>query len=380
MTDNHDALARYLDDLANGEVPINSQLDPELVATVRRLGEIGQTPTPHPDFVDQLEERLMNVVSNVAMVPSSPIRIARADTARVTSIRSARSSAGAQRWLPALVSAALILLLLGLTWRQFGSGEPDRNPQLGAPAIQAPATPSPEATSDQTLVEITLPADVVPSSVKGSTLLARDTIPANSVTTREKWECCPGSKVYLILDGSVSLESDGLIQVIRHDAGAVLEDVAAGSRADLGPGDAAVVRNEDSQTWTAGATAVDILTAVLVGGSVPGSADPNEWVGHGYQGADGTLDLPGGPYLLAVRQVIVDADAQFAMPEGGVNQLGIIGDGQGFVGSDSDGTLNVTGTSGQTMVFVMTLATVSDGAGTPVAGMESAQPTAAATP
>ena len=42
MTDNHDALARYLDDLANGEVPINSQLDPELVATVRRLGEIGQ--------------------------------------------------------------------------------------------------------------------------------------------------------------------------------------------------------------------------------------------------------------------------------------------------------------------------------------------------
>ena len=120
----------------------------------------------------------MNVVSNVAMVPSSPIRIARADTVRVTSIRSARSSAGAQRWLPALVSAALILLLLGLTWRQFGSGEPDRNPQLGAPAIQAPATPSPEATSDQTLVEITLPADVVPSSVKGSTLLARDTIPA----------------------------------------------------------------------------------------------------------------------------------------------------------------------------------------------------------
>ena len=36
MTDNHDALARYLDDLANGEVPINSQLDPELVATVPR--------------------------------------------------------------------------------------------------------------------------------------------------------------------------------------------------------------------------------------------------------------------------------------------------------------------------------------------------------
>jgi hypothetical protein len=41
---------------------------------------------------------------------------------------------------------------------------------------------------------------------------------------------------------------------------------------------------------------------------------------------------------------------------------------------------NITGTSGQTTVFIMTLAIVSDGAGTPVVGMGSAQPTAAATP
>ena len=111
-----------------------------------------------------------------------------------------------------------------------------------------------------------------------------------------------------------------------------------------------------------------------------GRAHSAEWIGQGYQGADGTLDLPGGPYLLSVRQAVVDGDAQFAMPEGGVNQLGIIGNGQGFVGSGSDGTLNVTGTSGQTTVFIMTLATVSEGIGTPVAGMGTPEPNAAATP
>jgi hypothetical protein len=380
MTDSPDALNRYLDDLANGESPRSGQLDPGLVGTIHRFGELGRIPSPRPDFVDQLEESIMNATSEFAMAPLPQMPARRIDTPWVTPIGSPRSRPVAPRWLPILVSAALILALLGVAWREFGPGSPDRNPQLGAPAIQAPTTPSPTGSADQTLVAITLPADVVPTGIKASTLLARDTIPANSVTTRASWECCPGSKLYLILDGSVSLESDGLIQVIHPDRGGAMDDVEPGTAADLGPGDAAVVRNEDSQTWTTGAAEVDIITAVLVGGSVPGSEDPAEWVGQSYQGADGTLDLPGGPYLLSVRRAVVDADAHFAMPEGGVNQLGIIGNGQGFVGSGSDGTLNVTGTSGQTTVFIMTLATVSEGIGTPVAGMGTPEPNAAATP
>src|SRR6185436_19904069 len=108
-----------------------------------------------------------------------------------------------------------ILVVLGLAWRQFGSGEPDRNPQLGAPAIQAPATPSPAAAGDQTLVDVILPADVVPVGEEVNVLLARDTIPANSETTHAPMDCCPGTKTYSTLAGKVSVTSDGPMELIQ---------------------------------------------------------------------------------------------------------------------------------------------------------------------
>ena len=379
MTDNHDALDRYLDDLANGEVLINSQLDPELVATVRRLGEIGQTPTPHPDFVDQLEERLMNVVSNVAMVPSSPIRIARSETTRVTPIRSARSGIGPKRWLPILVSAAVILVTLGLAWRQFGPGEPDRNPQLGAPAIQAPATPSPAAAGDQALVDIILPADVVPVGEEVNVLLARDTIPANSETTHAPMDCCPGTKTYSILVGKVSVTSDGPMQLIRAGTSGTHEVIAVGETADLSPGDALVVRNEHHQTWTSGADPVDIITTAVASGFWMTSFDPIEWVGTGSASNSQTIPLPAGPYRLHVLRKNVSADETFPPTAETIIQLGLSSDGTS-VGQSSDQTLSVTGVRAPLTVFILRLETAPADAGTPVAGVSSIQPAATATP
>ena len=75
MTEYHDALDRYLDDLADGKPVITAQLDLGLIEAIDQFAEVGRNPAPHPDFVDQLEERLMNAISNVAMVPSPPIRI-----------------------------------------------------------------------------------------------------------------------------------------------------------------------------------------------------------------------------------------------------------------------------------------------------------------
>jgi hypothetical protein len=379
MTDSHDTLDRYLDDLANGETPINNQLDPELVATIDRLSEIGQNPLPRPDFVDQLEERLMNAVSNVAMVPSPPIRIGRPDTARVTPIHSARSGIGVHRWLPILVSAAVILVVLGLAWRQFGSGEPDRNPQLGAPAIQAPATPSPAAAGDQTLVDVILPADVVPVGEEVNVLLARDTIPANSETTHAPMDCCPGTKTYSILAGKVSVTSDGPMELIQAGTVGTQDVVAAGETANLSPGDTLVVRNEHYQTWTSGGDPVDIITTAIASGFWMTSFDPIEWVGNGAASNSQTIPLPAGPYRLRVLGMNVTADETFPPTTETIIQLGMSSDGTS-VGQSSDQTLSVTGVRAPLTVFILRLETAPADAGTPVAGVSSIQPAATATP
>ena len=379
MTEYHDALGHYLDDLLTGAAPITSQLDPELVATIRRLGEIGQTPTPRPDFVDQLEERLMNAVSNVAIVPSPSIRIGPADRASVSPIEPARSVSGARRWLPILVSAALILVLLGLAWRQLGPGESDRNPQVGAPAIQAPATPSPAEAGDQTLVDVILPADVVPVGEEVNVLLARDTIPANSETTHAPMDCCPGTKTYSILAGSVSVTSDGPMQFIRAGTSGTGEVIAAGDTADLTPGDTLVVRNEHHQTWTSGAGPVDIITTAIASGFWMTSFDPIEWVGNGAASNSQTIPLPAGPYRLRVVGMKVSADKTFPPTAETIIQLGISSDGTS-VGQSSDQTLSVAGVRTPLTVFILRMETTPEGAGTPVAGVSSIQPAASPTP
>jgi len=379
MTEYHDALDRYLDDLADGKPVITAQLDLGLIEAIDQFAEVGRNPAPHPDFVDQLEERFMNATSNAAMVPSPPIRIGPADRASASPVDSARSVSGARRWLPIPVSAALILVMLGLAWRQFGPGEPDRNPQLGAPAIQAPATPSPAAAGDQALVDIILPADVVPVGEEVNVLLARDTIPANSETTHAPMDCCPGTKTYSILAGKVSVTSDGPMQLIRAGTSGTQDVVAAGETADLSPGDTLVVRNEHHQTWTSGADPVDIITTAVASGFWMTSFDPIEWVGTGSASNSQTIPLPAGPYRLHVLRKNVSADETFPPTAETIIQLGLSSDGTS-VGQSSDQTLSVTGVRAPLTVFILRLETAPADAGTPVAGVSSIQPAATATP
>jgi hypothetical protein len=320
----------------------------------------------------------MNAVSNVAMVPSPPIRIVRSETTRVTPIRSARSGSRPQRWLPSLVSAAVILVVLGLAWRQFGPGEPDRNPQLSAPAIQAPATPS-SAAGEQTLVDIILPADVVPVGEEVNVLLARDTIPANSETAHAPMDCCPGTKTYSVLAGKVSVISDGPMELIRAGTSGAQDVVAAGESANLSPGDTLVVRNEHHQTWTSGAEPVDVITTAVASGFWMTSFDPIEWVGNGAASNSQTIALPAGPYRLRVLGMKVSADKTFPPTAGTIIQLGLSSDGTS-VGQSSDQTLSVTGVRAPLTVFILRLETAPSNIGTPVAGINSIQPAATATP
>jgi hypothetical protein len=385
-------LNRFWNQLVQVGDALADDLDPESAALIRRMHALANAPLPVSarervwrgllDAYEPMpEETESTMFTATDLVRPSPFVInGHAPRLHVLNPPQDRS-----RWLARplayLAVAALLLTMIGAAAAvRFTSWGDSPEPSKGGPAIFAPASPSPEAAGEEILLEVTLPADVVPAGMLGSMLLSRDTIPANSVTTRTSWECCPGAKIFLILDGSVSVTSDGTMQIFRHDRPGEIETMANGSEADLGPGDAVAMRNEASQTWTTGAGEVDIVTQTLIAGSVPGSHVPAEWVVNTYTSDANTIDLPGGPYRLSLRQVTVDADAEFPPPENGVNQLGILRDGQGVVGRDSDGTISVQGVRGPATIFILTLTTLPEGIGTPLAGMNAIAPQASLTP
>jgi hypothetical protein len=236
----------------------------------------------------------------------------------------------------------------------------------------APATPS--TWTDETLFEITLPVDVVPTGELGSMDFHWHTIPANSVTSREADTCCPGVIVYFVLEGSAMIEGDGLIQVIRHDEAGAIEDYGAGEPANLGRGDVVIVRNDNTQTWTTGAAEAQLVIQSLATGASPGPPGSWDWQVNAYTYEIHSIVLPGGPYKLTLREVTVEDDTIFDLPENVVNQLALRKEGIAAVGIDLENVLKVTGVQEPVTLFVLTLSTT-EGGGTTVAGMGT--PTAA---
>ena len=279
-------LNRFWNELGRvGDAPA-ADVDPQSAALIRRMHALANAPLPVSarervwrglldtyESIPEETETTMFIATDLirpgpSVINGQPPRL------RVLDPREDRPR-WSNRPLAYLAVAALLLALLGAAALiRFIAWGDSSGPSKGGPAIFAPATPSPEAAGEETLLEVTLPVDVVPAGMLGSMLLSHDTIPANSVTTRASWECCPGAKVFLILDGSVSVVSDGAMQVIWHGRPGEIETMANGSEADLGPGDAVAMRNEASQTWTTGAREVDIVTQTLIAGSVPGSQIP----------------------------------------------------------------------------------------------------------
>jgi hypothetical protein len=376
-------LNRFWNDIAAGDPGTAGDVDPDGARLIRGLHSLANAPLPASarervwrglldTYISTPETKEQTMLTTADHAQNGGYRTGGTTRIRLAKPQPPRSLLLTRPVVLALAATLVLGLFGGIAgaWRFTTWG--DSGQPKGGPAIYAPGTPAPDLDIGiKTLIEVTLPADVVPADLRSSMHLALDTIPANTVTTRDAWSCCPGTKPYLILDGNVSLGSDGLIQVIRHDTDGSIENVARGQTADLGPGDVAIVRNEDNQTWTAGAAEVDIVTAALVGGSVPGSTDPTEWINNDYALDDFTLDLPGGPYELRLEQTMLNGDATIPLPEQGVNQLAIVRDGAGGIGRNSDGSISVAGVNSPTTLLIVTLTTTAAGSGTPVAGMSA---------
>jgi len=263
VRDNRDALDRYLDDLANHPHGSTSELEPDLAVTIRRLSEIGASPSPERTFVDHLEDSLMNAVSAVPAGPSRNAPAARR-SARPTSIRQSRSILP-QGVVSRLASIALMaaMLMVAISFvsnplRPVRNWLDDRN-QSGGFAIDAPATPLP---TKETLLRVELPAESMPIGKQLSAGLAHFTIPPR---TRSTWigNSAPGLLLEYVVEGSYTVESETSFQIVR--AAGDVETIAVGVEATLNAGDSWVSRNEAAATASnTGLGPVQLLSWVLV--------------------------------------------------------------------------------------------------------------------
>ena len=150
MTDTRDALNRYLDDLAAGLAPDSRSLEPGLAESIQRLADLNAAASPKLQFTEQLEERLMH-----ASTVSPPARrLPRAlVVTRLTALGGVLprvpTDVLAKCWLPALVSAALLLLTLGVavtafhpTWDNWRRSDEPAAMIFATPIAEAPEPPT----------------------------------------------------------------------------------------------------------------------------------------------------------------------------------------------------------------------------------------------
>ena len=372
MTNNPDALNRYLDDLASGNAVNDSGIEPETVATVRRLREIGASPRPDTSFVDQLEETLMNAVTTAPTALRSiarPLVPAKRAAPLPERLHPATfHDTGVKRWAPILISAALLLLTLAVAFGPLRPGGDGNGNHAAGPAVYAPASPSPDALHGETVLELTLPAEAIPSGEEIGSGLEHLTIPPGIGGTWEE-TCCPGTSVEYIISGSYTVTAEEAVQVVRAD-GAV-EDVPAGTEVTLGAGDSLIARVE-TRLYGAntGTTPTELLSWSLID-----ATDDSTYNGRMLSGwSEGNFDLHRPRPLPAVEAVI--ELHRFTVEDGDV--IPVTGDltyrvaiGRGILVNRIDGTVTLTSRAeAPATVYVLTFTQPGARDGTPEARIQ----------
>ena len=361
MTDHHDALNRYLDDLANGQTVYTSTIEPELVDTIHRMAEIGSTPLPDPTFIDQLEDTLMNALATAAAVPRpgrpSPFALP-------TPGRPAVTVAIPTRWFAILASAALVLLTLGIAG--YATLDRDGSPGPGAPAVVAPATPSPSSSADGVLLEFPLSADAVPDDGFGAAGIRFYTMAPGTVAAwnGEMSALNPGIWANYVLEGSMTMVADGTVELVR--ANGTRESAVAGTEIVLAAGDAVIHRAEESAEWTSlGSAEVQIVSLVVLSDNAIIYPQPDFWHATGYD-VDGPAPIPAGDWVVRLEELQLEPDRAIPAPESPSTQYGVTrADPLAYLAKGMGGQLTLRLAKAPTTVYVFTLEWLGESATTP---------------
>jgi hypothetical protein len=345
-------LSRYWSALVQGESPerlaaLALRLDPAMLTIVHRMWSARIDAQPDPDFVQQLEEHLMNSTT----LTHRPTRLSPTESSFANGQRTIRPVVDLPRVLRhrlSVVAAAILLAALGgiTAFWLFDRGG-DRTHTTG-PAVHAPATASPTVElTDAALFDVVLPPEVLPTGA--GRLAGLGYIYVESGATGNLADsCCPGLMFEHIVAGEITFTSMAAAQVLRADDS--VEDIAAGVGVALQPGDTFIARNEvEFRAANTGGEPVQMVEWVYL--SDPranfGGHQLAGWGGPG--GLDVTQELPDFPGAIEVRlqRLVLDpGEGSHTFRTSGLRQvvspnietdiLTVYGDG-GFTAFDSQG-------------------------------------------
>jgi hypothetical protein len=246
-------------------------------------------------------------------------------------------------------------------------------------AQDAPATPIAGKTTEETLLEVMIPMELLPQGERVTAELDHVTSPPGSTASWQGLNSAnwPGLRVHYVLEGTLTVRAEGASQVVRADAGAMPEDVPAGTEVALGPGDSWIARNEiPYEAMNTSEAPTDLLLWVLASVEDPDAFSyvpvPGTWEAHNFVAFPLGVEVPAGPASLRIRRVELPVKGRVpAPPDGlqyGVTLTPVIGPS---VGNLPDGRLVNLGRKAAT-VYVLTLESSAEAAGTPVAGTAEA--------
>ena len=346
-----DALERYWDAAQRGEARRGDEVDELAAAVIHHLGV--RPPTAELDAAQRRGRlRLIGLAKTTEDVTNTLTRSfpsSRGESGGLRTSPVARphwlSLPDSTRWsLPHLATAVLLLVTLGFAAVTMSLGRVHVDRLTGQPASIAGrnvTTGTGESTIEP-LFTTTLTADQVPQEGQLRFVLWRlslapgDGFPAWT----QSQPCCRGPQFTHVVEGELTVEAAGPIEVVRGVGGTLaLLQPAPDEEVIVGPGDTIVHDFAFPAGYAVrGTHPVQIVNAGLYAGTMP-----SPWLRHsGYLGGSAeALDgpLPAGPVSVSLLRATLPPGEQTRPPPLGslVLETGAAGDAN--VGKRPDGSL-----------------------------------------
>jgi hypothetical protein len=271
-------LDRFWDDLTSSEAADPGKLDPDTADFVRRLHALAAPPVPTSAH-DRVWRRVtsstghrfhskdLNLMTTTGFIqPRLVSPNGQAPASAPSRGRPFGTITSQHRWLAIVVSAALIVLTLGVVFGPLRPGETDPADRGGIPGAMFAASPSPDDTGASPLFEITIPAKAMPPMGRGAAVLFSMTADRYSQGVYAGNPCCPGILVLYMIDGAYTVRPElGSITVYRAGLTAAPEEIDTGTSVELGPGDVLLAeKNAFVRFSNYGSTPVSFLTWQLL--------------------------------------------------------------------------------------------------------------------
>jgi hypothetical protein len=345
-----DVLDSYWDAAQRGEAPQRGEVDVLTAVVIRHLGECPPTAE-----LSAAQRRVRLRVTGLAkttedvtnpLTLSDPVPRGGAGGVRTSPIARPLwpSLADGTRWsLPHLATAVLLLVTLGFAAVTISLGRVHVDRLTGQPASIAgrDVTPSTGDSTIENLFATTLTADQVPQEGQLRFVLWRlslapgDGFPAWT----QSQPCCPGPQFTHVVEGELTVEAAGPMEVVRGAGGTA--DVlrpAPGEEIVVGPGDTIVHDFAFPAAYAVrGTQPVQIVNAGLYAGTMP-----SPWLRHsGYLGGSAeALDSPlsAGPISVSILRVVLPPGGETRPPPSGSLVLET-GANDANVGKRPDGSL-----------------------------------------